>query len=334
MVGTNGALAIIPSDSFRWRPRVQFIESFRTRASAIDYAFQYGYNLIVERNEGSFALFDVMLDPDSSCTADLNLELLKTEEVLVEPYIGGWTILTIRTAWEFVWRFAAAVRSLCVTQIVPRLRQAFSGRRRAAFERAMRHARRRNTWPSSFGVHRSSWRSSISDICRTSVYSLSTARIHARRIAARAAAFYHRETVPFCRSAASRCWWSNPAVALRRGWHRHSQGSISDVARRLAAEASVLYTREVTPRLRYALSRRCQADIHCAFRRAWSIAVLKTLRLAEQFATAVGTFHVRHVAPRLRQAAAHYQQADIEGTLRRSIEAVAPPRHSNASQLH
>lgn len=334
MVGTNGALAIIPSDSFRWRPRVQFIESFRTRASAIDYAFQYGYNLIVERNEGSFALFDVMLDPDSSCTADLNLELLKTEEVLVEPYIGGWTILTIRTAWEFVRRFAIAVRSLCVTQIVPRLRQAFSGRRRVAFERAMRHARRRNTWPSSFGVHRSSWRPSISDICRTSVDSLSAARIHARRIAARAAAFYHREVVPFCRSAASRCWWSNPAVAWRRGWHRHSQGSISDVTRRLAAEASVLYTREITPRLRYALSRCRQADIQGACRRAWNITLLTTIRLTDQSAAAVARLYVREVGPRLRQAAVRYQQADLEGALRRSVEAVAPPRHSNASQLH
>jgi len=333
MVGTNGALAIIPSDSFHWRPRVQFIESFRTRASAIDYAFQYGYTLIVERNEGSFALFDVMLDPDGSCTADLNLELLKTEEVLVEPFTGGWTALTIRTVWEFFRRFAAAVRSLCVTEIVPRLRQAFSRRRRAAFERAIRLAWRRITRPSSFGVHRHSWRSSISDICRTRVNSLSTARIHARRMAARATAFYHREIIPFCRSAASRCWWSNPAVALRRGWHRNSQGSVSDITRRLAAEASVLYARDVMPRLRYALSRRCQADIHFACRRTWSIAVLKTLRLAEQFATTVGAFHVRHVAPRLRQAAAHYQQADFEGTLRRSIGAVTPPQHSNFSQL-
>lgn len=322
MVGTNGALAIIPSDSFHWRPRVQFIESFRTRASAIDYAFQYGYTLIVERNEGSFALFDVMLDPDGSCTADLNLELLKTEEVLVEPFTGGWTALTIRTVWEFFRRFAAAVRSLCVTEIVPRLRQAFSRRRRAAFERAIRLAWRRITRPSSFGVHRPSWRSIIS-----------AAPLHARRISAGTAAFYLQEIVPFYRSTASRCWWSNPAVALRRGWHRNSQGSVSDITRRLAAEASVLYARDVMPRLRYALSRRCQADIHFACRRTWSIAVLKTLRLAEQFATTVGAFHVRHVAPRLRQAAAHYQQADFEGTLRRSIGAVTPPQHSNFSQL-
>jgi hypothetical protein len=148
-----------------------------------------------------------------------------------------------------------------------------------------------------------------------------------------AAAFYRQEIVPFYRSTAGRCWWSNPAVALRRGWHRNSQGSLPDIARRLAAEASVLYVSDVKPRLRYALSRRCQADIQCACRRAWRIAVLRTLRLAEQLATALGTFHVRHVAPRLRQAVAHYQQADFEGTLRRSIEAVAPPQHSKSSQL-
>lgn len=334
MAGTNGALAIIPSDSFRWRPRVQFIESFRTRASAIDYAFQYGYNLIVERNEGSFALFDVMLDPNGSCTAGLNLELLKTEEVLVEPYSGGWTALTIRTAWELVRRFAIAVRGLCVTEIVPRLRQAFCRRRRAAFRRAMRHAWSSRAWSSSIGAHRASWRSSISGICRTTVYSFSVARIHARRIAAGAAAFYHRRIVPFCRSAASRCWWSNPAVALRRGWHRHSQGNVSDVTRRLAAEASVLYTHEVTPRLRFALSRCRQADIQGACRRAWNITLLTAIRLTDESAAAVARLYLREAAPRLRQAAIRYQQADIEGALRRGVGAVAPPRHSSASQLH
>jgi hypothetical protein len=332
MVGTNGELAIIPADSFQWRPRVRFIESFRTRSSAIDYAFQYGYNLIVERKEGSFALFDVMLDPDGSCTVDLNLELLKTEEVLVEPYTGGWTALMLWSAWEFARRWAIAVRDLWVTGIVPLLRQAASRRRRAAIKLAMRDAWRRVTRPSSAGVYSPSWRSFIS-AGGIRVYSLSAARLHARRMAAGTAAFYRQEIVPFYRSTASRCWWSNPAVALRRGWHRNSQGSVSDIARRLAAEASVLYVRDVMPRLRYALSRRCQVDIHCACRRAWRIAVLKTLRLAEQFATAVGTFHVRHLAPRLRQAAAHYQQADFEGTLRRSIEAVTPPQQSNSSQL-
>ncbi len=333
MVGTNGELAIIPGDSFQWRPRVRFIESFRTRSSAIDYAFQYGYNLIVERKEGSFALFDVMLDPDRSCTADLNLELLKTEEVLVEPYTGGWTALMLWSVWEFARRWAIAVRDLWVTGIVPLLRQAASRRRRAAFKFAIRDAWRTMTRPSSVGVHSPSWRSFISVGGSIRGYSLSVARLHARRMAARTAAFYRQEIVPFYRSTASRCWWSSPVVALRRGWHRNSQGSVSDIARRLAAEASVLYAREVMPRLRYVLSRRCQADINCACRLAWSIAVLKTLRLAEQFATAVGTFHVRHVAPRLRQAAAHYQQADFEGTLRRSIEAVTPPQHSNSSQL-
>jgi hypothetical protein len=322
MVGTNGELAIIPSDSFHWRPRVRFIESFRTRASAIDYAFQYGYNLIVARKEGSFALFDVMLDPDRSCTADLNLELLKTEEVLVEPYTGGWTALMLWSVWKFARRWAIALRGLWVAGIVPLLSQAASRRRRAVIKLAMRDAWRRVARPSGVGVHRPSWRSFIS-----------AARLHARRMSAGTAAFYRQEIVPFYRSTASRCWWSSPAVALRRRWHRNSQGSVSDIARRLAAEASVLYARDLMPRLHYALSRRCQADIQCACRRAWSIAVLKTLRLAEHFATAVGAFHVRHVAPRLRRAAAHYQQADFEGTLRRSIVAVAPPQHSNFSQL-
>ncbi len=333
MAGANGELAIIPGDSFHWRPRVRFIESFRTRSSAIDYAFQYGYNLIVERKEGSFALFDVMLDPDRSCTADLNLELLKTEEVLVEPFTGGWTTLMLRTVWDTARQGAIAVRGLWVAGIAPLLHQAASRRRRAAIKLAMRDAWRWVTRPSGVGVHSPSWRSFISAGGSIRGFSLPAARLHARRMAVGAAVFYRQEIVPFYRSTASRCWWSNPAVALRRGWHRNSQGSVSDIARRLAAEASLLYARDVMPRLRYALSRRCQADVQCACRRAWSIAVLRTLRLAEQFATAVGAFHVRHVAPRLRQAVAHYQQADFEGTLRRSIEAVVPPQHSKSSQL-
>lgn len=377
-------IAVIPSDCFRWQPHVQFIDSFRTREAAFNCVLEHGYNLIVERNEGNGALFDVLDDPNGACTAGLELELLKTEEVLVDPDTEGWTRLMFLSVWHLAGRLSAIVAGVCVRVIVPRLRHA-AGKSRPTIERTVHHLWRRIAPPSSVGIHRSSWYSSIPRSCRVRTFSLSTARLHTRRIAARTAAVYQRQIVPFFRSSASRCWWSERAIALRRGWHRYSQGSVSDAANRLAAEASVLYTckiapffrssasrcwwseraialrrgwhrysqgtvsdaarrlgaeaavlyaREVTPRLRYAVSRCRQADLQGACRHARSSALLTAIRLTDQCAAALAALYVRQVAPRLHRAAIRYQQADIEGTLRRSMEAVAPPRQSNPSQLH
>lgn len=367
MMEATKPIAMIPSACFRWQPRVQFVESFRTREAALNCAFEQGYNLIVERSEGKSVLFDVLDDPDGACTSGLDLELLKTEEVIVDPYTEGWTSLMFLTIWKLAGRFGAAVAGLYVRQVVPRLRLAASRRNREAIERMVRHAWRRMSRGSRAGVRSPSWHSTIPAGCKVKTISLHTARVHAKRIALRVADFYHREVIPFGQSAASRSWWSGPAIVLRRGWHRYSQGSISDGARRLAAEASVLYAREVTPRLRYAISRCRQADFQGMYRQAWSIMVstairltqklsyaltrcrqtdfqgtcrqgwnitlLTAINLTDRFATAVARFYAREVSPRLRRAASRYQEADIQGTFRRSIEAVAPPRHSNSSQL-
>jgi hypothetical protein len=115
---------------------------------------------------------------------------------------------------------------------------------------------------------------------------------------------------------------------------RYSHGTVTDVARRLAAEASVLCAREITPRLRYAVGRCRQADVRGVFRHAWTAVLLKAIRFTDLSAAAAATYYTRQLAPRLRQAAARYQQANIEGAFRRSFEAVAPPHHPNASQLH
>jgi len=360
-------IAMIPSDCFRWQPRVQFIDSFRTREAALSCAFEHGYNLIVERSEGRGVLFDVLDDPEGACTSGLDLELLKTEEVIVDPYAEGWTSLMLSAIWKLTSRIGAAVAGMYVRQVAPRLRQTASRRNREALERAVRHAWRRTTRTFSAGSHIPSWHSPIPASCKVKTFSLSTARVHARRIVARAVAFHHREIVPFCRSEASRAWWSSPAIALRRGWRRYSQGSVTDAAKRLAAETSVLYAREVVPRLRDALTRcrqadfqsacrqakgilvltairlteqlryalgRCrQADFQGMRRRAWRTMLLTAIRLTDRFAVAVAQLYAREVAPRLHRAAARYQQADFEGTFRRSIEAVAPPQHSNSSQL-
>lgn len=95
------------------------MESFPTLAAALNYAFQQDCNLIVEGNEGSVVQFEVMQDPDGACTAGLDLELFKTEDVLVEPAPGGWTPLMLRTLWDLTKRLAARAAALYVRQIVP-----------------------------------------------------------------------------------------------------------------------------------------------------------------------------------------------------------------------
>lgn len=376
-------ISMIPSDCFRWQPRVQFIDSFRTREAALNCAFEKGYNLIVERSEGKSVLFDVLDDPEGACTSGLELELLQTEEVIVDPYSEGWFSLMVLSTWNLTRRLGAALAALYVRYVVPRLRQAASRRTREAITREVRRAWRKMTRTSRPGVLKPTWHSPIPASCKVKTVSLSTARVYARRFAVRAAAFYHQQVVPFCRSAASRAWWSGPAITVRRRWHRYSQGSVSDAASRLAAVVSSLYNREIAPRLRQAaiqirqadykgafrralsvslstgrdLSRRFaaassnlyqqevsprlrhaaittrQANYKAAFRRAWSFMLLATIRLVDRFVATVAGLYVRQVAPRLRRAAARYQQAEIEDALRRSMVPVAPPQHSNSSQL-
>jgi hypothetical protein len=301
-------IAMIPSDCFRWQPRVQFIDSFRTRESALNYAFEHGYNLIVERNEESYALFDVLDDPDGACTSELDLELLKTEEVLVDPYTGGWSNLVISSTWNLVTRLGIGVAGVCARQIAPRLRHATSRSRMEEFRNDLGHL---------WGRFRN-W----------------DAAGHAKMFGIRCLAFYQRVLVPSCRAAVRRSWWSGPAISLRRGWHRHSQGSAKDFARSVAAEASVLYFHGVLPWFRSALSRCRQADIQGACSRTWSVTLLTAIRVTDRSAAAVAHLYLHDVAPRLRRAAARYQQADIEGTFRRSLVVVAHPPRSNAHQVH
>lgn len=63
MLRANRVVAVIPSDYFRWRPRVQFRESFTKMAHAIRYARRHGCNLVVECDEGNGPQFDVLDDP-------------------------------------------------------------------------------------------------------------------------------------------------------------------------------------------------------------------------------------------------------------------------------
>jgi hypothetical protein len=356
MVEANSAIAIIPSDSFRWRARVQFVESFRTQAAALNFAFEHGHNLIVERNEGSSQLFDVLEDPDGACTADLKLELLANEEVLVEPENTNWTLLLFLTLWNFAKRLGATLARVYSQEVASRLGQAANRQRRGDIQRFLRLAWYRHA---HWGIR------------------------NLNRQFGEAISLYRSEIAPHCRHAVSRYWWSDRAVGFRRWLHRHSQGDIRDLAKRLAAVTASTYSREIASRLRhaaisvrqadykYALRRAWstsittvfirapqfaaataslyqhkvipalrhaaisvrQADLEGAIRRTWSITLLTAIRLVDRFVAAVATFYVREATPRLRRAAARYQQAEIEEALRRSIGAVATPSHSNSSQL-
>jgi hypothetical protein len=356
MAEENSAIAIIPGDSFRWRARVQFIDSFQTQAAALNFAFEHGHNLIVERNEGSSQLFDVLEDPDGACTADLKLELLENEEVLVEPENTNWTLLLFLTLWNLARRFGAIMARVYSRGVASRSSRAANRQQWGDFQRFLRLAWYRHA---HWGI-----------------------RNLDRQFGA-AISLYRSEIAPYYRRAASRCWWSGCAVDFRRWLYRHSQGDIRDLAKRLAAVTASTYSHEIAPRLRHAAIRMRhadykdefrrawsvsittvsirvpqfaaatarlyqhkvipafrhaaigvrQADLEGAIRRAWSITLLTSIRLVDRFVATVASFYVREVTPRLRRAAARYQQAEIEEALRRSIGAVATPSHSNSSQL-
>ena len=242
MLKANNSVAVIPSECFRWRPRVQFAESFRTRAAAINYAFEHGYNLIVERKEGNSQLFDVLQDPDGACTAGIDLELLNTEEVLVEPPPADWTRLMLVTLWNLAQWIATFATSFYIREIVP-----FS--RRAA---SMARACLRDIGPvfRRMAVVTRSYLRQMAPI-----YQRATARARGclRNLgpvyqqAAEVSGRCIREITLLVQSVACRLRWTNSAIAFRRMWRRHSYGSASDLARRLAASAGSAFTHQITP---------------------------------------------------------------------------------------
>lgn len=124
MRADRNAIVIISSEYFRWRPQVRFMESFPTRAAALVYAFQHNCNLIVEGYEGRRPLFDVMQDPDGVSTADLDLQLVRTEDILVESSRGRLTALTLSSLGDLARRLPRLAAILDARQIVPLFRRA------------------------------------------------------------------------------------------------------------------------------------------------------------------------------------------------------------------
>ena len=237
MRADNSAIVIIPSECFRWRARVRFMDSFPTRAAALNYAFQHGCNLIVESNEGGIPLCDVMQDPDGVCTADLDLELLKTEEVLVDPYSKGWTALMLSTLWHLAKRIAALVAILYAREVVPFSRRAaaVAGTYLREVAPLSRRAASRCWWSNSAlafrrGLHRHS-HGTVSDLAKRFA---AIGSLHLREIARRIS------------YAASRCRWSDVEGASRRAWGS-SLSTGSRLARQFAAAVARTYHQEIAP---------------------------------------------------------------------------------------
>lgn len=244
MVGEHSPLSIIPSESFRWRPRVQFIESFSTRASAIDYAIKHGYNLIVERNEGPATLFDVLLDIDEACTEELNLELTHTEEVLIESEARGRVILMALTVWRACKQYAAALASQrCWTDIYGSirgvwLRHIYWGVRalRKRVAPSIRRAASRCWWSSSAIAFRR-WQHRHSQGSASDV---------AKRFAACLDGLYAREIAPRLHQVVEQYRQADIPGAVRRAWNS-PLATFSSFATRFAAAAAVFLNPEVAP---------------------------------------------------------------------------------------
>ena len=226
MFADKDAIVIIPRECFRCRPRVRFMESFPTRAAALSYAFQQGCNLIVESTEGSIPLFDVMQDPDGACAAGLDLKLVKTEDVLVEPASTGWTTLMLCTLWDIAKRLAMFLAVLYARQIVPLSRRAAAAVANL-YDRQIDPLTRR----AAAGVASLYHRRIVPFSFRTAV-AADTYLGEAVLLFLRTAAFaslYFRAIVPILRDAAVRCWADSKSISRRHSWAvpapRHSHPS-------------------------------------------------------------------------------------------------------------
>ncbi|TAM82625.1 MAG: hypothetical protein EPN47_08185 [Acidobacteria bacterium] len=299
---------------------------------AIDYAFKHGYNLIVERNEDRTAIFDVLLDIDETCTEGISLELSQTEEVLIEPDMQGWTSLmflallgickrcwtvicrSFRSIWNrhIYWgirdlkKHRESAASFCFSLVAPRYRHVAGQRRWADVQFTFRQ-----------GLSNSS----------------SVVIGFARQFASALVVTYQQEIIPFIRRTASRCWWSNCAVAFRRWAHRHSRTPASDLSKRFAASIDSLYTNEIAPRLRQVIAQNQQESMRDGVHRVWRSSLLAFSSLARRFAAAAVVFYNPEVAPFILHAAGSFRRAEIGDAYLRSVEAVTKSRHSNTSQL-
>jgi hypothetical protein len=293
-------IAVIPSEHFHWRARVQFQDSFRTRVEALNYAFEHGCNLIVECEEGKGLQYDVMLDPDGACTADLSLELVETKDFLAEPEAINisWTRLMISTTVHLARRLATGVAPLYRSRIAPSCRQAAAAASRWLRKMAPRvqYAARLCRWPDIERAVRRRWSMrphwNAAHLARR--FANFVADLSLRKVvlfgcrAAVSAGHYLRQLVPICRRA----------VFVTRAW-----------------------LRRMAPRVRYAASRRGRLEIQNAVRLAssrhfhWG-----AVGFDRKVDAAVANVFNQEIAPLVRNVASRRWWSDIEGALRRPVQ--------------
>jgi hypothetical protein len=319
MMEASRAIAVIPSEHFRWRARVQFQESFRTRDQALNYAFERGYNLIVEHEEGKGLQYDVLYDPDQLCTSGLNLESVETEDFLAEPEPIGWTILMVSSIVNLISWFAAALAVRYRRHVVPFSRHtAFVARRRyrEVAPRVRRSVNRR--WQDVERAIRRGWRAradwGAADLTRRSAAFARLCLRRAEPASRRAVALAHsclRELVPLSRRAAAAA-----GPRLRE---------MVAICRR-ATIAAWKWLRETAVRLETG-ARREWPNIRRNIRQAYVNLRWDASGLDSKSQAVVASLYRGKIAPAFRTAASRLRWADVEGSIQR-------PGKPQAIQLH
>ncbi len=313
------AIAVIPSEHFRWRARVQFQDSFRTRDQALNYAFEHGYNLIVEHEEGKGRQYDVLYDPDQVCTSGMSLESVETEDFLAEPDPISWNSLMVSSILNLIKWLSACLATLHRRHVVPFSRHAAFVARRRYREVAPRVRRSINRhWQGTERAIRRGWRSRSNwiagDLARRSAALATLCLRRAEPVLRQAIAVAHRclrEMLPVCRRAIA------AAGPISR--------DIVPICRR-ATISTVKWLRETAARLENGARHGCPR-MQNSICQAYSTLRWDASGLDRKSQEIVASLYRGKIEPVVRTAASRFQWADIEGSIHH-------PRKPEPVQLH
>ncbi len=313
------AIAVIPSENFRWRARVQFQDSFRTRDQALNYAFEHGYNLIVEHEEGKGLQYDVLYDPDQVSTSGMNLESVETEDFLAEPDPISWTSLMVSSIVNLIKWFSSGLATLHRSHVVPFSRHASFVARRRYREVAPRIRRSINRhWQGTERALRRGWRSHsdwiAGDLARRSAAFATLCLRRAEPVSRQAITVtqrYLREMLPLCRRA----------IAAAGPYSR----DIVPICKR-ATISAVKWLRETAVRLENG-ARRDWPKMQSSICQAYGTLRWDGSGLDRKSQEVFTSLYRGKIEPAVRTAASRFQWADIEGSIHH-------PRGPEPVQLH
>lgn len=337
MSEASRAIAVIPREHFHWRPRVQFQDSFRTRDQALNYAFEHGYNLIVEQEEGKGLQYDVLYDPDQVCTSGMNLESVETEDFLAEPDPVGWTTLMVSSIVNLIKWFSAGLVTLHRRHVVPFSRHAaFVARRRYREVAPQVRISINRHWEGAERAIRRGWRTRSNWIVTNLARRFAAfAMLYLRR--AEPAAHYaiavtHRylqKMLPVCRRAiaAAGPYFRQFGPIYKRaaavaGPHLAKMVAIC----RPAMVPALNWLCKTTARLTNG-ARRDWPKIQIAIRRAYSSLRWDASGLDRKSQEVFVSLYRGKIEPAVRTAASRLQWENIEGSIHR-------PRNPEPVQLH